>query len=165
MKDILTIHNSQNSRMLLGLMVLVILTILLAACGGEGPPPIETPQPPQETEQVVEPAPTEVPPTAGPAVDPEQVTAELWLLVGFGDAANPAVVEPDTLITLAFAPDGTVSGSSGCNNYSSTYELETDGSLTISTPFAATMMMCPRGMNQESAYLGALETATSSDIK
>ncbi|MGW8226853.1 MAG: META domain-containing protein, partial [Anaerolineales bacterium] len=161
MKDKLTIHNSQNNRMFLVSLVLVILTILLAACGGQGPPPIETPQPPQETEQVVEPAPTEVPPTAVPEVDPEQVTAELWLLVGIGDAANPAVVEPDTLITLTFAPDGTVSGSSGCNNYSSTYELETNGSLTISTPFAATMMMCPKGMNQESAYLGALETATS----
>jgi heat shock protein HslJ len=161
MKDKLTFHKSQYSRFLIGSLVLVLLIILMAACGGEGPPPISTPQLPQETEQVVEAAPTEIPPTVVPVVDPDQVTAELWLLVGFGDAANPAVVDPDTLITLEFAPDGTVSGSSGCNNYSSSYELEADGSLTISTPFAATMMMCPKGMDQESAYLGALETATS----
>ena len=144
-------------RKLNGFGLLLVFSILLAACGGGEPaPPI---QPPEVTEQIVEAAPTEIPPTPVPTVDVEQVYAELWLLVGFGDATSPTVVERDTVITLAFSPDGTVSGSSGCNNYSSTYDLMPDGTLTITSPFAVTMMNCPRGMEQEAAYLAALETA------
>jgi heat shock protein HslJ len=149
--------NLSSNRILFGIGLLV-LTFLLAACGGEPPAPTEQPA---ETEQVVEIAPTEIPPTPVPEVDVEQVYAELWLLVGYGDAANPRVVESDTVITLAFSPDGTVSGSSGCNNYASSFEIGPDGSLIIASPFAVTMMMCPRGMDQEAAYLGALETASS----
>ena len=160
MKKIMDAIKSQSCQLVIGIGTLVLLSILLSACGG-GPPPVPTAELPQQTEQVEEPVPTDIPPTAVPEIDVEQVYAELWLLVGFGDAANPTVIDPDTVITLAFAPDGTVAGSSGCNNYSSTYELEPDGSLTITSPFAVTMMMCPRGMEQESAYLGALETASS----
>lgn len=164
MKDIKHTIKLPSSRFLLGFVFLVFLFILLAACGGEGPPSQPTTQPPVETEEVVEPAPTDIPPTPVPEIDVELVYSELWLLVGFGDAANPTVIEPDTVITMAFSPDGAVAGSSGCNNYSSTYELEAEGSLTITSPFAVTMMMCPRGMDQETAYLVALESASSLHI-
>ena len=137
MKNIKDAFISSSIRMLFWIGLVAVISILLAACVGEPSPP--STQGPVETEQVVEPAPTEIPPTPVPQIDAEQVYAELWQLVGYGDAANPTVVEPDTVITLAFSPDGTVSGSSGCNNYSSTYELESDGSLKIATPFAVTM--------------------------
>jgi heat shock protein HslJ len=159
MKDIMVASRWSSMRKLFGFGLLLIVVILLAACGGGEPAPPT--QPPAVTEQIVEDTPTDVPPTPVPAVDLEQVYAELWLLVGFGDAASPTVVEGDTVITLAFSADGTVSGSSGCNNNSSTFELELDGTLTITSPFAVTMMNCPRGMDQESAYLAALQTAHS----
>jgi heat shock protein HslJ len=82
----------------------------------------------------------------------------LWLLVAFGNAANPAVVEEGTVVTALFSSDGTLSGSGGCNNYTTAYELAGD-QLTVSGPIASTMMFCERGMNQEAAVLAALEGA------
>ena len=140
------------------LAVLLILVFLMAACGGTAPESTTEP-PPVETEQVVEQPPTEIPPTPAPVVDMDQVVDELWLLLGYGDALNPSVVEPGTVITLVFSADGSVSGSSGCNNYSSTYQVAPDGTLTFDSPFATTMMFCPQGMDQETAYLAALENA------
>lgn len=143
----------------LGAMILMA-AILLAACGGPSPQPTAAILP-VETEQGPEPAPTEVQPTPTPVVDMDQVVDALWVLVGFGDAASPAVVDPGTVINLVFTPEGNVSGSAGCNNYSSAYQVEDDGSLSIDTPFAVTRMYCPRGMDVETEYLGALETAQS----
>ncbi len=148
---------SSSIRKPIGIVLLIILGILLTACGGGEPAPPT--QPPAVTEQAVEPAPTDIPPTPVPFVDLDQVYDLLWVLVGFGDAVDPTVVERDTLITLVFSGDGTVSGSSGCNNYSSSYELETDGTMSFTSPFAATMMHCPQGMDQEAAYLAALQNA------
>ena len=68
---------------------------------------------------------------------------------------------PGTTITATFAADGTLSGSAGCNSYTSTYTL--DGGAIEITPPAATKKACaaPKGvMEQESAYLSALTTAT-----
>jgi heat shock protein HslJ len=159
MKDTTVACHWSSLPKLFGFGLFLIITVLLAACGG-GEPALPI-QPPEVTEQSVAATPTDIPPTPVPTLDVEQVYAELWLLVGFGDATNPTVVDLDTVITLAFSPDGTVSGSSGCNNYSSTYELEPDGKLTITSPLAVTMMNCPRGMAQEAAYLSALQTAHS----
>ena len=150
-----------SSHYLAGFGILIILALILGACGGAPPvPPTEAS--PQETEETVaevqptEPAPTEAP---QPELDMEQVVDVLWVLLGFGDAANPTVINRDLLISVVFSDDGQVSGTAGCNNYSSTYTVEADGSLIIATPFAVTMMFCPRGMEEESAYLGALENA------
>lgn len=159
MKNIKRADYLSSMRKLIGIGLLIILGIMLTACGGGEPAPPT--QPPAITEQAVEPAPTDIPATPVPAIDLDQVYEVLWVLVGFGDAADPRVVERDTVITLVFSADGTVSGSSGCNNYSGTYELETDGTLSFTSPFAATMMHCPQGMEQETAYLTALQTAQS----
>ena len=80
------------------------------------------------------------------------------MLVAFGEAANPDVVEEGTVVTALFSADGTLSGSGGCNNYTTAYELIGD-QLTVSSPIASTMMFCETGSNQETAFLAALESA------
>ena len=67
-------------------------------------------------------------------------------------------VAPEQPITAAFA-DGQVSGSAGCNSYSGS--VTSEGGQTLSFgPLVSTMMACPDPiMDQELAYLGALQGA------
>jgi heat shock protein HslJ len=70
-----------------------------------------------------------------------------------------------TEITAIFGADGVLSGSAGCNNYSTTYQVVTR-TLKISPAIATTRMMCPEPvMQQESAYLAALPTVTTYRIE
>ena len=139
------------------------LSMLLSACQ-PAPAPTEPPAPPTQAPAI---PPTEppAPPTEAAAPTPEpvvdlrpQLVDQPWTLVAFGDAANPAIVEKDTLVTALFAADGSLSGSGGCNNYVSSFELDGD-QLTVADPIASTMMLCEKGMDQESAYLNALQNA------
>jgi heat shock protein HslJ len=60
--------------------------------------------------------------------------------------------------TIAFAPDGRVSGQAGCNRYFGSYALE--GGLTLS-PLGATRMACPEPiMAEENAFLDAIGRVT-----
>ena len=69
-----------------------------------------------------------------------------------------------TSVTLAFGADGSVSGSDGCNNFSTTY-TEDGSSLTINQPMASTMMACEDAvMAQGAAVMAALTTATDFSI-
>ncbi len=62
-------------------------------------------------------------------------------------------------LTLEFGEDGTVSGSGGVNRYNGPYEVDGAG-ITIG-PVASTKMAGePELMEQESAYLEALESST-----
>lgn len=68
-------------------------------------------------------------------------------------------------ITATFGDDGTLSGTAGCNSYSTGYTL--DGANISIGPAASTRMFCgePEGvMEQEAAYLAALETAATYSI-
>ncbi|MFN2201662.1 MAG: META domain-containing protein [Caldilineaceae bacterium] len=83
-----------------------------------------------------------------------------WLLTDLGGEAVPA----DVAVTAAFGEDGNLSGTSGCNNYSTQYEVDGQ-SITISPQMMSTMMMCPDpAMQVEQAYQQALLTATSFEI-
>jgi heat shock protein HslJ/LysM repeat protein len=91
-----------------------------------------------------------------------------WNVISYNNG-NQAVVSViiDTEITALFGEDGTLSGSSGCNSYSTSYEVDGD-SITISPQIAATMAFCaePEGiMDQEQQYLAALPTAASYTIE
>ena len=83
-----------------------------------------------------------------------------WEVTAFlnGDAvSNPL---PGTTLTATFGDDGTLSGSSGCNRYTTTYTTNR-GAIEIERP-AGTKMACPEPegvMEQEAAYLAALPTA------
>jgi len=58
-------------------------------------------------------------------------------------------------VTMSFAGDGKVSGSGGCNTYTSTWRA--NGNALAFTPAAATRMMCDPGvMAQEQAFFRAL---------
>jgi heat shock protein HslJ len=151
-----------HSRIVLWSSLFVILSLLISACQPAPAPtePPAPPTPPPPATATAEPAPTEeVAPTPEPTADlAPQLADKLWTLVAFGDAANPAVVEEGTVVTAYFGSDGTLSGSGGCNNYSTTYELAGD-QLSVASPIASNMMFCETGMNQESAYLAALQSA------
>ena len=92
MKTISQIISSSPIRTITGLGFLLILAILVTSCGGAAPEP-STGTPPPVTEQAVEVAPTEIPPTPVPSVDMDQIVDVLWVLLGYGDAADPYVVE------------------------------------------------------------------------
>ena len=94
------------------------------------------------------------------------LTNTVWSATGVNNG-NQAVVSlvNGSEITAIFAEDGTLSGSAGCNNYSTSYTIDGD-SITIAMG-ASTMMFCgePEGvMDQEAQYLAALETAATYTI-
>lgn len=79
-----------------------------------------------------------------------------WTLVSIDGQA----VMDGTAVTLSFDEDGRAGGSAGCNTYGGEYTLD-GNSLTFGGLFS-TMMACEDAiMQQESAYLAALESATS----
>lgn len=70
-----------------------------------------------------------------------------------------------TSVTLQFTPDGRLAGSAGCNNYTAAYEAS--GSRIRISGAAATRKMCAGEgvMEQEQAFLRALEAATTVRIE
>jgi heat shock protein HslJ len=68
-------------------------------------------------------------------------------------------------VTAVFNADGTVNGSAGCNNFTGAYKVEGDN-ITIG-PLASTRKACPEPgvMEQETAYLAALESAATLKIR
>lgn len=78
--------------------------------------------------------------------------------------AGNALASPlaGTEITASFADDGTLTGSAGCNTYSTTF-LTDRGGIEI-PPAATTRKTCPTPegvMEQEAAYLAALPTTAA----
>jgi copper homeostasis protein (lipoprotein) len=79
-----------------------------------------------------------------------------WKLVRLGN--RPVTVNPDQReprITLR--ANGQADGSTGCNQFNGRYEVDKER-LTFG-PMASTRMACPDGMEQEAAFLAALESA------
>lgn len=80
-----------------------------------------------------------------------------WVL----EQINGQAVIADTLPTLAFNEDQKVTGNASCNNFFGNYSL--DGNKLSFGPLGSTEMFCalPDGlMDQESAYLAAIESTT-----
>ncbi len=87
-----------------------------------------------------------------------------WLVTGY-NSGNQAVVGviSGMRLTAVFHADGTISGNSGCNNFTGTYT--TDGSNITIGPLATTMMACEEAvMQQETAYLAALQSAATYQV-
>jgi len=86
-----------------------------------------------------------------------------WIVTAYTDAKGTLVdVLSGTEQTASFGLDGSLSGSGGCNGYSSTYETEEDR-ITVGM-VASTLMFCaePAGlMDQESQFFQALQTAAT----
>jgi len=84
-----------------------------------------------------------------------------WRATAINNGRQAVVgVADGTTVTMDFAADGKVSGTAGCNRYMSTWKAD-GASLRFTAP-AATRMACaqPGVMEQEQAFLKALETVT-----
>jgi putative lipoprotein len=80
------------------------------------------------------------------------LSAQTWTLT---EVAGEAAV-PTALSTLTFAADGTLNGNTGCNDFTTSYEVD-GSSLTVTQPAAATLRACEEPlMNQETAVFDAL---------
>jgi heat shock protein HslJ len=94
------------------------------------------------------------------------LTGVVWQAMNINNGREAVVgIIEGTEINAVFGEDGSLSGSSGCNNYVTSYTVEGD-QLTIGR-VASTMMLCaePEGvMEQEAAYLAALETVATFTI-
>jgi len=148
-------------------VLIVLATMSLVACGGQEPAPTLAP--------TAAPEPTTPPEPAAPADDmaastgSDSLTGAIWILTELNGQPPLPTTEAGGAgsITVQFNEDGTVSGSSGCNNYVAAYEV--DGSnITINmSPAATTLMACPEPvMAQETDYLvalGAAETFEASE--
>jgi heat shock protein HslJ len=98
--------------------------------------------------------------SAALAQNGNDLSGTAWQLI----TVNGGAVLDGTNITLTFGEDGRVSGSAGCNGYGASYSVSgTD--ISIGMAFS-TMMACvtPGVMEQERAYLDALQTATGYEI-
>ena len=85
-----------------------------------------------------------------------------WTVTGVntGDAVSSPIV--GTELTASFADDGSLTGTAGCNGYTTSYTADA-GDIQIE-PAASTKMLCaePEGvMEQESAFLAALGEAVT----
>ncbi|MFO1204398.1 MAG: META domain-containing protein [Burkholderiales bacterium] len=97
------------------------------------------------------------------AAQSQSLAGTSWKVTGFNNGRQAVVsVLTGTDLTLAFAGDGKLSGSAGCNRYTAAY-TSAGQKLTIG-PAAATRRMCaqPEGvMEQEQQFLKALETVAT----
>lgn len=93
---------------------------------------------------------------------PVDLSSNDWSLIGYNNGKDAFVsVILDTTITASFGTDGRLSGSAGCNTYNADYTL--DGEQISIGPAVTTRMFCAGEgvMEQEMAYLQALEKAAS----
>jgi heat shock protein HslJ len=89
-----------------------------------------------------------------------------WHVTGINNGREAVVsLVAGSSVTMNFATGGKVAGSAGCNNYTSTYAQD-DRKLTF-TPAAATRRMCvaPGVMEQEHAFLKALESVATAQLE
>jgi len=90
----------------------------------------------------------------------QALTDSLWML----SELNGQAPLPDTAITAEFGDDGKVSGSSGCNSYTTTYSVS-GKKISFGEQVALTMMACPNPvMEQERAYMEALSAAATFEV-
>jgi heat shock protein HslJ len=91
------------------------------------------------------------------------ITDTEWTLVSYGIKNKPQKALPNVKATATFSEDQ-VTGIASCNNYFTSYEVD-GSSLRITSPIGTTLMMCEEDvMQQERAFLGALETSKSYKI-
>jgi heat shock protein HslJ len=89
-----------------------------------------------------------------------------WQVTGINNGKEAVVsLVAGSSVTMNFGAGGKVSGSAGCNNYTSTYTQ--DGDKLTFAPAAATRRMCVASgvMEQEHAFLKALESAVTARME
>ncbi len=87
-----------------------------------------------------------------------------WTLSSVDSGNAVSTVVAGSRVTAVFDSGGKMAGSSGCNNYFAGYTA--NGTSLAISGIGSTRMMCPQQdiMNQESAYLTALESVSGYGI-
>lgn len=88
-----------------------------------------------------------------------------WQASGIDNGKGGVQTTAYTHLTTAVFSEGTISGSTGCNRYNGTYDIE--GDQIVFGPAAATRKFCaePAGiMEQEQQFLAALEQARTFQV-
>ncbi len=85
-----------------------------------------------------------------------------WQATGINNGAGGVVADDTTAgVTIAFADDGTVSGSGGCNTFTASYSTSDEDQIQIG-PVASTRMACEEPvMATEQQFFAALENSTT----
>ena len=106
-------------------------------------------------------------PVATFAVQPQSLAGTRWTVLSYNNGKQAVVsVMAATTLTANFDANGSLSGFGGCNDYSA--EVKTTPPKITIGPVASTRKSCstPTGvMNQEAAYLAALDTAATYQIQ
>jgi len=100
------------------------------------------------------------------AAQPQSLAGTAWRATAINNGKGAvASLVADSSVTLAFAADGRVSGTGGCNRYTAGYLAE--GNTLKFTPAAATRKMCPAPgvMEQEQAFFRALDSVATFRIE
>lgn len=95
-----------------------------------------------------------------------RITGLTWYLFSFHESGSPESIVSGTTITAFFNPNGTVSGSAGCYQYTAPY-TGTPENLVIGQP-VSTGMNCgsPEGiMTQETRYLSTIPLASEYSVR
>lgn len=120
-------------------------------------PPTATPLPPTATPV---PLPTDTP---APPAAPDLLTGTRWSVIQYNDFSGGIVtLLPDTTITIDFGAGGQLGGNAGCNNFTSSFQV--DGNAVTVGPPGTTSLLCaePEGiMEQETAFLNALQASAT----
>jgi heat shock protein HslJ len=135
-------------------LLLVTLLFALAACAQT---PADTTTPPSATS-----VPDSVVPTATTATTGmDQLAGTKWTLVSLGAKDAPVPVIADSALTLEFGTDGTVGGSTGCNTFGGSYQVEE--SSIVFEKINSTLRACVEDAlnQQEQRYMEALQSTTN----
>ena len=95
----------------------------------------------------------------------EALRGTSWQLLSYGTPGAETPVIEGSGVTLVFQEDDVAGGSGGCNGYGSNYSVE--GDLLSFSMVVSTLMACMEDglMQQEQAYLQALEAATAYSLR
>ena len=104
---------------------IVALVILVSACGGSGTVAPTTDPAAQASEPAPSIAPVSTTAASEPAqsVDAPELGGTSWNVTDYSQASGTITNVWKTEVTISFAADGTVSGSSGCNDYQATWKV------------------------------------------
>jgi len=87
-----------------------------------------------------------------------------WRLTAYGPVDSPTPAVPDAEAFLSFGADGTLTGSTGCNQIGGDYQIE--GDQIIFGQIASTLIACPDlQMAQEETMLQVLTDTGSFKIE
>lgn len=103
---------------------------------------------------------------AGFAAQSEALAGTAWRAIAINNGRGAVVSLVDgTTVTLEFAADGSVAGDAGCNRYRASFTAK-GRDLRFTAPMATRRMCTAAGvMEQEQAFLRALETVATMSVE